>query len=176
MLDWIHPLSSSLGNEVPPGSVQHWKVRPLANPSCWRHMPELLGCTYIRPQKILPVTATIIQPDFYCWADKKDLKAVKPLPTMVELTSGCGSKCVQTILHPTGVPEDPKFTSALFGDLQPTPPREPGWEVRSLQVRFCRLNFIVRPAQRGSLMCTYLPPCSRLLKSLGTFVQKKCKN
>lgn len=148
-------------------------------------MPEFLGCTSIRPQKILPVTAIIIQPNFYCRADKRDLKAVKPLPSMVELTSGWASKCTQIILHPTGeMPEDPKFTGALFGDLQPMPPGSQversgvsksdfaGWISSSVQhsrIASCVYTY-------SSQLACNLPAYFRMMKSLGASVQKKCKN
>lgn len=145
-------------------------------------MPELLGCTYIRPQKILPVTAIIIQPNFYCQADKRDLKAVKPLPSVVELTSGWGSKCALIILHPTGeMPEDPKFASAWFGDLQPMPPGSrversgisrpdfAGWILSSVQhsrTDSCVYTYC-------SQLASNLPPSFRMMMTLGAFVQKK---
>lgn len=147
-------------------------------------MPELLGCSYIRPQKILPVTAIIIQPNFYCQADMRDLKAVKPLHSMRELTFGWGFECAQVILHASGeMPEHPRFVSAFFGDLWPMPPGSQversgvskpnfsGWISSSVQ--HSRINLCVYTY--CSQLAYSLPSYFRMMKTIRAFV-KKCKN
>lgn len=141
-------------------------------------MPELLGCTYIRPQTNSSSDCNN-HPIFTAELTKGGLKIseIQSRPSPVELTSGWGSECA----HPTrGLPEDPECTSTSFGDLQPMPL---GGEFGSLQVRFCRLNLALSPALQNSFMSTNLlftivynlPGVFRIMKTLGAFAQKKCK-